>query len=142
MVVWCTQNAPRWQQFQKAPAMSQPNSKYTTSVEIQKCTIISIKLVTHLEIKSRDECIESAQEQRIALYKSNQQQVDCCSFLVPSLWSLITIHFTCLYIRPTPEWSLRCAVRPCVWLCSLLLPLPGLTGNSSPLFISLFTFIN
>ena len=34
MVVWCTQNAPRRQQFHVAPAM--PELKYTTSVDIQK----------------------------------------------------------------------------------------------------------
>ena len=34
MVVWCTENAPRWQQFLVAPAM--PALKYTTSVDIKK----------------------------------------------------------------------------------------------------------
>ena len=45
MVVWCTQKAPRWQQFHVAPAMLA--LKYTTLVAIQKHTIKM--LVTHVE---------------------------------------------------------------------------------------------
>ena len=46
--------------------------KYTTSVDIQKHAI-KIKLVTPVEAHA-SERIESAQERRIALYKSDQQQ--------------------------------------------------------------------
>ena len=45
MVVWCAQNAPRWQQFLVVPAM--PALKYTTSVDIQK--MCYKKLFTHVE---------------------------------------------------------------------------------------------
>ena len=43
MVVWYTQNAPRWQQFHVAPAM--PALKYTTSVDIKKHAIKSYLLM-------------------------------------------------------------------------------------------------
>ena len=42
MVVWCTENAPRWQQFLVAPAMP---ALYTTSVDIQKHAIKSYSLM-------------------------------------------------------------------------------------------------
>ena len=45
MVVWCTQNAPRRQQFHVAPAMSA--LKYITSLDIKKMHFK--KLVTHVE---------------------------------------------------------------------------------------------
>ena len=44
MVVWCTQNAPKWQQFLVAPAMP---ALYTTSVDIKKTRYK--KLSTHVE---------------------------------------------------------------------------------------------
>ena len=50
MVVWCTQKAPRRQQFHVAPAM--PALKYTTSVDIKKKNKKKSrykKLVTHVE---------------------------------------------------------------------------------------------
>ena len=68
MVVWCTQNLRRdgssfmWHQ----PCQC---CKYTTSVDIQKCTMKT----SHL-CRIACEGNESAQEWRIALYKSDQQQ--------------------------------------------------------------------
>ena len=44
MVVWCTENAPRRQEFLVAPAMPAP---YTTSVDIKKTRYE--KLFTHVE---------------------------------------------------------------------------------------------
>ena len=67
MVVWCTQNVPRQQQFHVAPAMSA--LKYLTSLDIQKTHFK--KLATHVESYAST---VSIQERRIALYKSNQQQ--------------------------------------------------------------------
>ena len=52
-----------------APAMLVPCCKYTTSVDIQKCTIKA----SH-SYRITCEHSESAQEQRIVLYKSDQQQ--------------------------------------------------------------------
>ena len=69
MVVWCTQNPPRWQQFHVAPAMPVP-----TAVDIQKRIIKKKEAASH---SRRITCkhSESAQDWRIALYKSDQQQL-------------------------------------------------------------------
>ena len=72
MVVWCTQNAPRRQQFHVAPAMRQPiqRCKYITSVDIQNALWKAAVIQNHMQ----QECNESARELRIALYKCDQQQ--------------------------------------------------------------------
>ena len=44
MVVWWTQNAPRWQQFHVAPAMP---ALYTTLVDIQKRALKSYSLMSN-----------------------------------------------------------------------------------------------
>ena len=65
MVARCTQNAPRWQQFYVTSAMPVLQWIFKNAAlkkkAIHSCT-------------STCECIESAQEQRLALYKSNQKQ--------------------------------------------------------------------
>ena len=77
--VWCTQNAPRWQQFM----WHQPCQccKYTTLVDIQKR---AIKKASH-SCRITCEHSESAREWTIALYKSDQQQqkgLDCVLFVI------------------------------------------------------------
>ena len=63
MAVWCTQKPPRWQQFQ-ALSVHQFEGYSKTRYK---------KLFTHGEITC--ERSESARERRIALYKSDQQQL-------------------------------------------------------------------
>ena len=67
MVVWCTQNAPRRQQFHVAPAMSAPLVQHFGGYKKNKYK----KLVTHVE--SHASAGEFARERRTALYKSEQQ---------------------------------------------------------------------
>ena len=69
MVAWCTQNAPRLQQFHVAPHPCQ-RCKYAASVDIQKPRYEN--LFTHVVL---DAGAVSARERRIALYQSDQQQI-------------------------------------------------------------------
>ena len=77
MIVWCTSNVRRWQQFHVAPASTCQRCKHTTSVDIQKC---AIKKEKRKEKKASHSCritcerSESARVRRIVLYKSDQQQ--------------------------------------------------------------------
>ena len=69
MVVWSTQNAPRWQQFHKAPAMPARKVHHFggwSKPRYKKKAIHSCRITC--------EHRESARERRIALDKSDQQQ--------------------------------------------------------------------
>ena len=70
MVVWCTQNAPRRQQFHVAPAMPAVSTPLRWIFKKRGIKKEEEELVTRVE------CVynESARERRIALYKSDQQQ--------------------------------------------------------------------
>ena len=60
-----TEHVPRWQQHHMGPAMQQLNTTVHTPMGW---------IFTALQKNLRHECSESAQEQRITLYGSDQQQ--------------------------------------------------------------------
>ena len=68
VVVRCTQNAPRRQQFHVAPIMSAPLS---TQV---RCIFRNALWKASYSCRITRKCCESAREWRIALYKTDQQQ--------------------------------------------------------------------
>ena len=70
MVVWCTQNAPRRQQFHVAPAISR--CKYTASLDIQKTRFKN--LVTHVESRaSAVSLLESGEQCYIKAINNNRE---------------------------------------------------------------------
>ena len=70
IVVWCTQNGPRWQQFHVAPAM--PVLKYTTSVVYLKTHYK--KLFTHVESNaSAVSLLESGEQRYIKAINNNNK---------------------------------------------------------------------
>ena len=67
-----TESVPRWQQFHMAPALQQPKSTVSTPLGwiLKTC---SKKLRSLIQNHTRQECSESAREQRTALHKGEQQ---------------------------------------------------------------------
>ena len=72
MVVWCTQNAPRWQQFHVALAIYA--SAVSTHFGGYSKTRYKKKRKASHSCRVTYERSESARERTIALYKSDQQQ--------------------------------------------------------------------
>ena len=76
MVVMYTELALRQQQFHMAPATQQPNGAVSTSLWWILKTYLKVRakerLLSLIQNYMRHERSESAQEQRIALYESDQ----------------------------------------------------------------------
>ena len=86
MVVWCTQNAPRWQQFLVAPAMPALYVHHFGGYSKTRYR----KLVTHVESHPS---AEPARERRIAIQKrSTNKQVSRFGWHVFEVISLVKLQ--------------------------------------------------
>ena len=94
MVVWCTQNAPRW------PCQ---RCKYTTSVDIQNR---AIKLVTHVESHASAVSLLESRERRSAIKAINNNNNNNNNNRSPEVVTNAEAWFS-IALRPRkPEGSL------------------------------------